>query len=313
MTRPKLLLTIGEGIGNIIEALPLIATLEGHGFDVDIFITHANIPIPNNLFKFNTVFQEGDDDNIDIAKYDGRIDTIWGAIHTKENSPIKKLKRLNNLRSQKITNGRSDIKTYLTAASDLGIPQNQFIYYVRHLLTIPPTTSHKESPDVVICNGYNRTNIRAKWVAKSYPYWEEVAKRLKECGYRVCSTGLPDDYVPGTINKTGISLDESIQLLVQANILLANDTGLYHLACALEVPVVVVFTFTDLARLYDVDFHRTATVIQKSDIECRNTCQQQMRWINCNDWKCRQIHPDVIFSATRRLLINNNIEGEQHG
>jgi len=88
----------------------------------------------------------------------------------------------------------------------------------------------KKIVDVIIHDGYNKKNTQPfandKWLAKSYKHWSEVAKGLKDKGLTVGSIGSSDEYIEGTEDLTGLSLQDSIGVIKGARMVLSNDTGL---------------------------------------------------------------------------------------
>jgi heptosyltransferase-2 len=79
--------------------------------------------------------------------------------------------------------------------------------------------------------------------AKRWPYFRDLASRLE---MQVVILGSPGDLednrdIPGTnlIGKT--TLDEAIDLIAGAAVVVSNDSGLMHVAAAAGVPVVALF------------------------------------------------------------------------
>jgi ADP-heptose:LPS heptosyltransferase len=194
------------------------------------------------------------------------------------------LKRLANI--HKLEMNRSEVDVYMDIARDMGIPEDQFIWTgsCRYNSNMPTF-------DFVISNGYNRKSGKL-WTIKEYPYWAEVAKILIDKGYSVCSIGGPTEYVPGTVNKTGLCLLDSLGLIKNSKHgLLSNDSGMYHCGASMEVPVYVIFTATSIAKNFDKRFHRSVKIIGRTDLECR-PCQAGRRWTkDCKTWDCREIEP----------------------
>jgi ADP-heptose:LPS heptosyltransferase len=155
--------------------------------------------------------------------------------------------------------------------------------------------------DVVISNGYNKYGS-ANWQIKSYPYYEEVAKLLKNEGYSVASIGAKDEYISGTVDMTGLGLLDSGGVIKNSRLLISNDSAMYHYANALMVKNIVIFNSTSIKKNYDKRFHKYSTIIGRDDLKCR-PCQAGRRWNkDCKTWDCREIAPEVIYEAVRGLL-----------
>ena len=101
---------------------------------------------------------------------------------------------------------------------------------------------------------------------------------------------------------TGKPLEETLGILAQTRVLVSNDSGLYHCACALGVPVVVLFTFTSVIKNFDKRFHRTACVVGAA-LDCRKDCHAEGRWRKCAcGMKCRDIPVEEVFSVTMGII-----------
>jgi ADP-heptose:LPS heptosyltransferase len=111
----------------------------------------------------------------------------------------------------------------------------------------------KGAPYVVIHPGANR--FVARWSVRGF---REVALALHRRGYRIVVTGDTSELqltaavvegLPGAIDLGGrTDLDELGWVLLGSRLLVSNDTGVSHLAAALRVRSVVVFTDPDEAH-----------------------------------------------------------------
>jgi heptosyltransferase-2 len=90
--------------------------------------------------------------------------------------------------------------------------------------------------------------------AKRWPvaYYAELAKQLAEKGYQVWLIGSPKDQPVGdeivalsaghSLNLCGVTdLFDAIALLSCANLVISNDSGLMHIAAALDRPLLAIF------------------------------------------------------------------------
>lgn len=156
-----------------------------------------------------------------------------------------------------------------------------------------------EEFDIVICNGYNKTLNHVDWKVKEYPHWAHVAGQFN-LSHRVASVGLHGEHVAGTIDRTGIGLRKTLGLLQRAKVVVANDTGLYHAAAAMQIPTVVVFTMTDRTKNFDPVFHRSAIPVHTM-LACQ-PCQLRGHhfWLKerpkCQ-WACQQVPPEHVINS----------------
>lgn len=79
------------------------------------------------------------------------------------------------------------------------------------------------------------------WVSKRWPHFSALAERLKGNGYTVASFGTPAEYVEGTIDRTGGTIEEMVQGMLACDLFVSNDSGVMNIANALQMPVVGLF------------------------------------------------------------------------
>lgn len=157
-----------------------------------------------------------------------------------------------------------------------------------------------------------------KWIAlhpgskDSFKRWPtqnfaEVGHRLKEqLGYEILITGTRSEKalmeetaakIPGAhLADPDLPLHTFASLLQEIDLLISNDTGPVHLACALDLPVVAIYSATDpsLCGPYRA---KKAAIIYKP-----RTCEP------CLKRRCRrpfcllQVRPEEVFQAAVKLL-----------
>lgn len=163
--------------------------------------------------------------------------------------------------------------------------------------------SKGEQFDILFCNGYNKTKNKTDWAAKTYPHWKPVVASFPDL--KMGTVGLPDEHIAGTIDRTGIGLAKTFALLRSARLVVTSDTGLYHAASAMGVPVLVLFTMTDTTKNHDPIFHRTAKIIRRG-LPCQ-PCQLRGTkfWLKnqpiCG-WACRDIPSLIVINEIKNAL-----------
>jgi ADP-heptose:LPS heptosyltransferase len=148
-----------------------------------------------------------------------------------------------------------EVRRYLHLLEHLGIPsQGEELEFPLQDEGLVALTTQEVVQDLVperyVCLHPGAQDPARRWAPEGFA---EVGNLLSQKGYRVVLTGTS-----GEVNLTAAvaermrhpvldlagqtSLDDLVLLLSGARLLLCNDTGISHLAAALQVPSVVVFT-----------------------------------------------------------------------
>ncbi|MCP5180955.1 MAG: lipopolysaccharide heptosyltransferase I [Pseudomonadales bacterium] len=152
------------------------------------------------------------------------------------------------------------------------------------------------------------------WASKRYPlaFWRELAVLARSDDFRVVVTWGTDEEraVAEDLRKQGVEvwphmgLAELIERLAGASLVIGVDTGLTHVAAALEVPVVALFGSTD-AALTGVRGHRAVTLAARKD--CAPCLQQVCRFAAVPGTDVQPacygtLAPPRVWSAAQHLL-----------
>jgi ADP-heptose:LPS heptosyltransferase len=292
----KILFCTGEGIGNVVQTIPVIRTIkEVLGYEIDFWHAFGSFKLPKMIPYVDRWVIGNEIFEIDPAEYVGKVSTFWAAnyLHTAKVGSLKLLNKIIPLSMD-----RSEVDTYMQIARDLGVKEKDLIWHGEC-----DYIDMDYEADVIIHNGYNPHGA-ANWQIKSYPYYAEVASMLYAKGIRVASVGTKSEYVDGTFDITDRSLLKTLGIIRRTKVFLGNDSGLYHCANALRTPNVVIFTATSVEKNYDKKFHRYATIIGRNDLDCR-PCQANKRWNkDCKTWECRNIKPKIVFDYVKNMLWN---------
>ena len=284
----RILFTSAEGIGNVIQTIPVVRTLkEALGYEVDYWHAFGSFAIPKIIPYVDRWITGHAISGTDLSQYEGRVSTFWTANHLKGATRL-----LNKIRMFKPYD-ESEIDTYMYIARDLGVAEEEILWDGECL-----SNPRQEQYDLVIHDGYNRKGALI-WELKSFPYYKEVVEKLPDL--KICSVGSVGEHIPGTDDKTGLPLLDTLGIIKNSKLFLSNDSGLYHCANALGVGNIVIFNFTSTIKNYDRRFHKSATIIARGDLDCR-PCQNTPRFKTCTTYECREIKPSVVVTAIRRKL-----------
>lgn len=285
----KLLFATGDGIGNIVQTIPVIRTLSKY-YDVDFWMAYGSYPIKKKLISYVKNWYFGKNIyKINMKQYYGVVTTHW-AYYAIQSNPIFFPKILNSL--VPMSYSRSEVDCYMQIARDMKIKEKNLEWH-----GACNYTKTKKQYDIVIHNGYNKTN--SKWKIKEYPYYKDVVNMLKD--YKICSVGAHNEYIKGTYDETGHPLLNTLGLIKNAKLFLGNDSGLYHCASALETKNIVIFTATSTIKNYDKRFHKHSTIINRSDLKCL-PCQGTPNWLGCKNKECQNIYPEVVVNKIKEIL-----------
>jgi ADP-heptose:LPS heptosyltransferase len=93
--------------------------------------------------------------------------------------------------------------------------------------------------------GLNAGSKAGRWLSKRWPFFPELAARLQARGIRVASFGAPQEYVEGTEDRTGGTVEQMCRAMLACTHFVSNDSGPMHIASALGIPVLALFAPTD--------------------------------------------------------------------
>lgn len=282
----RLLFITGEGVGNVIQCIPCLRTIRESGVIVDLWLPHGSFNLPKIIPYVDRWFA-GPTPKINYNNYYGAVFTKWAQPQAKATG-LPLLSKMHHLKMD-----ISEVSAYMKIAEDLKIEN---VFWHGNCMYSPIS----ERYDVVISNGFNYKS-KLDWSIKAYQRYPDIVDILKKKGLTTCSIGAPQEYVPGTVNKTNTDILTTFGLIKNAKIVISNDSGMYHAANALETPNIAIFTATSIDKNYDKRFHLYSSLVFRDDLKCR-PCQARRTWLQCKDWKCRDIDPEIIINKVEELI-----------
>lgn len=292
----KVLLCVGEGMGNCIQVLPLVKVLRYNNIDVDIYnLSNCSHEVISWIFKeYAPVVKLYNKD-----EYEGRIElaTTKGVLHHAERLDLKVI---NDMQKQFIYSPyTNEVEVYLSVAADLGLKLPIDLFDV-HL----PDVEESECFDFVIHNGCTLLNTK-HWDRKKYSQMGELIQTLSDKGYTVASIGASEEYCGGK-NRTKLPIQHSASLIRNSKFFISNDTGTFHLAAVLKQPGLVLFTATSSVKNYHPTLHKSIKIVS-AGLDCQ-PCQYKESWGRCtssayNKFACRDIPIDIIIKEIKNADI----------
>jgi ADP-heptose:LPS heptosyltransferase len=170
-----------------------------------------------------------------------------------------------------------------------------------------------EDPKIVVSNGWRRSPEN-RMASKAYPHWGEVILKIKELYENVkfilvggkddrewsqeISQLLPEGDCYNFVGKS--NLLETGDIVRVADLILSTDTGVAHVADALNKKGVMVFSSTLYSKNYPINKTMIPIRSMLSCSPCQGTILQSMCQEN---QRCSEaISPKYIISVVRRLL-----------
>ena len=286
----KLLVAHGEGLGNVCQILPTVRTIrETLGYEMDFWHIYGSFQIPKFFNYVDKWFVGRDISKMDPSDYIGKVSTFWTLPFM--NSPALMILPLLG-KSDKVRPDRSEVDTYMDIARDLGVKEENILWYGKCGRRIMD-----RHYDIAIHDGYNRKSPDKSWRLKSYPYYDKVVELLPE--FNICSLGGKDEVIKGTTDETGLDLLSTLGIISNSKLFVGNDSGLYHCANALGVRNIVIFTYTSTIKNYNSEFHKYTKILQNYELDCLS-CQNTSRFKTCTTRDCREIDPEIVADEIRR-------------
>jgi len=224
----------------------------------------------------------------------------------------------NNIRSKKVSSGldaevhrfkKDRVADWMLTKLSIGKYQKDHIVQ-RFLKVIEPLGIKVDNPQPAFCfseskkadltlpENYMAIAVGAAWKTKQIPT-DKIVNIIQQSKWKeIVLVGGPDDEATAQEicesthkpikNLVGqLSISDSARVIQQAEILLSGDTGMMHIAAALETPIVAVFASTHPLLGY-VPYAESSNyeIVQNNALSCRPCTKQGKKACPKGHFKC---------------------------
>jgi hypothetical protein len=236
-----LLLHLAAGVGNLVFATPLLAALEAMDYEVDLLL-HADYPQAADLFRDWSAVRRVHTGSLPTGEaYHRLIPAVppfcWSRLGRRYQGRREALPRPADELFY-----RDEQRWYLAFAEALGWPGERHPVY---RLPIAPCAEHGIGGSTVVLAPGCKTGVMA---AKRWPHFTALAERFADVVVVGTEADLRDAggrhlrfpaYVRSLVGR--LSLRQTAEVLAAAGAVVANDSGLGHLAGAVGAPTLLLF------------------------------------------------------------------------
>jgi len=148
------------------------------------------------------------------------------------------------------------------------------------------------------------------WEKKKYPHFKELAQALLEINFQVFNFGGLNEQLDiehkNYQDFAGYQeLQDSINLMSRCNYFIANDSGLMHVADAMEIPLITLFGPTLITKNRPVNGSSHILVSENGLFGKCVPCQYTQMFDQCTDNQCmKNISVDDILNLINELEWN---------
>jgi len=259
----RFLVAVGSGLGNMLHTTPMIANIARHiGARVDVVVAEEH---PKSLFVMhnpdyvNAVF--GLKQMVLRRAYDTVFVThSFGQARVAFNcANVVWARDWESFRAD----GLHETLHNLEAARQLlGIPYKEAD--ARHYFC--GDLSWDRPNEMLV--GIHAGSKPGIWTIKRWPHYPELTRRLRRRGIRVASFGIASEYVEGTENRTGSTIEAMCRSMLDCSHFVSNDSGVMNIANALGLPVIGLFAPTCAKTRLPLGPATTAIVLDKDCSPC---------------------------------------------
>lgn len=138
--------------------------------------------------------------------------------------------------------------------------------------------------------------VAAEKIQSGWQVWLFGSQKDTEIAQRI-QTNLGKDRAAACVNLVGRThLEEAVRLLSQSTVVVSNDSGLMHVAAALQKPLVVIYGSSD--PRFTPPLCKSVSIL-KLDLPCSPCFQRECPLIHMNCLK--QLHPEEVLRAINTL------------
>lgn len=302
--RPRALVCVGSGIGNICHTSPMIRHLSGYlGAPVDVLVAGdfpgsaaamAGSRYVGQVFERFAHVEQRPYDVVLVTHCFGTLIPAFNAPRVLSSRDFMQFDPAGSLHEAEFN------LAFLEAAIGLGYaPEDRLNYFFGGLDDVVVRAATRRKPRIALHAG-SKGGI---WAAKRWPGFAQLAGELTRAGADVISVGVASEYVEGTLDKTDLSIARMAEELSACDALVTNDSGVMNVANALGLPIVAIFGPTNPATRGPL---KSAVRILAPPTECA-PCEADPRYKSrFDEGACRCISligtPQVI-SALRELNV----------
>ena len=261
----RIAVAVGSGIGNMIQCAPVIRRISEHfGRPVDV-IVKQDFPGCGSLFAgspyVGQVFE-----NLSLAtKVNYRSILVLDAFgdlipHFNSDSTFVTRRKFPFSMMQDMHESNFNL---MCAKEFLGVPYDEVDaskYFLGGMTHDAPKKGRI---------GLHAGGKAGIWMSKRWPYFEELAQRLVQRGFEVVSFGGKAEYVEGAQDFTGTDLATSLRNINSCEYFIANDSGLMHVADALNIPLTAIFGPTSVVKNGPLSPNSLTIAVEKDCAPCQ--------------------------------------------
>lgn len=311
--KPKTAIYYKSGIGNLIQATPMLqafASMDQSGM-IDICLADdwqqdPRIPALMDIFEHMPFINQ-------VVRYPGiSLDDydVWSICINCEMSNASK-NIANKLRAGTLW-GDYDWLGTLSHERDVNMMNAYTVGYVGRIpdLYAPMAdddyineqiVSHRNRPVIAICNGAFDAPM---WKKKLWPHFGELSAIIKKYYGKGTIIGIGDkgelDGVHLDYDYCGkLSITQTAKVINWVDLLITTDTGNMHIADALKIPGIALFGPTLVSK--NGPLNGTIEII-RADVPC-SPCQYENRFWECTFYGCMEsISVGMVMEKVREMI-----------
>ncbi len=239
--RKRILVCVGAGIGNVCHVTPMIRRLSEHfGVRVDVLVAAdapgtgaliAGAPFVASVFDTYASVAERLYDEVFVTHSFGSLVPAFNTAKMHASREGENFEPGGRMHEAEFN------LDFLKRAAGISYSREDATDYFLGRWRWSPVSA-PDRPARIALHAGSKDGI---WASKRWPHFEELARTLKSAGMEVVSLGVEGEFVPGTADLTGLTIERMTDELSRSDALVTNDSGVMNIANAMGLPVVALF------------------------------------------------------------------------